>query len=147
MNRPTIKQAKKDNWMNLVYMLIGSVIFLVLFFVIQSDWKYAALFVSVCGLFYGFYSLFKGFRQIKRSFCPKCDTWYDYDNYDIKWKTRDVRKVGSKAYCVVDFICICPKCGQEIRYTKDLLVGTYNKDFNKWEEKDIYEVAKDLFWH
>ncbi len=146
MSRPTKENAKKENFFTFICELIASIVIGVFFFVIKSDWKYAVLFVSVIGFFMSFATLFKGFGKINRSFCPRCNNWFDYKNYDVTWHEIERRQVGNKVYSNIEFVCVCKKCGHKKYFTKQLVLGKYNKDFNTWETHDPFDWAKDLFW-
>ncbi len=147
MSKPTKKQAYKENVTNFIIYLVVTAIFFVIGSLIKSDWKYALFFLGVVAFGMAFYNLFNGIARINRTFCPRCDTWYDYDKYDICWQEHSKRQYGNKAYSTVDFYTKCSKCGYESRYSKEFCCAKYNKDFNRWEEKDIHNWAKNLFWH
>ena len=147
MEKQTKKQAHKQNVRNFILYLIVCAIFLVIGFFIPNDWKYALFFLSAVAFGMAFYGLFNGIVRINRSFCPRCETLYSYDNYDVCWKEHSLTQNGTVAYSTVDFNCRCPKCKYEISFSKQFKCATFDKTFNTWEKRDVYDWAKKLFWH
>lgn len=143
---PTKKQAIKENWGNFfIYLAICAGCVIGHFF-IESDWKYALLFVGVVCLWLAFSELIKGYKKIDRSFCPRCGAYIDYDN-DVSWHpTSSGHVVGNKVHFTVQFDCCCPDCGYERTLIEDFVRGEYHKDTDTVEEFDPDDWAKDLFW-
>ena len=147
MEKQTKKQAYKQNVTNFILYLVASIIFAIIGLFIKSDWKYALFFIGAVGFITAFYNLFNGIIRINRSFCPRCDTFYVYDNYDVCWKEHSITRNGAVAYSTVDFNCRCPKCKYEISFSKQFKCATFDKTFNTWKEHDVYKWAKKLFWN
>ena len=148
MSKLTKKDAIKQNWGNFFIFLAICAGCVVGHLFIKSDWKYALLFVGAVALWMAFSGLIKGFKKIDRSFCPRCGAYLDYENYDVTWKSKGAESYvsGNKAYAVVHFEITCPDCGHFTAFTKHLVCATYDKDLNIWDERDVHDVAKDLFW-
>ena len=149
MEKPTKKEAYKNNNMNLIISLILSIVAIVVSFFIKSDWKYLVLVFGVFWFFYAFYEYFRNLGRISRTFCKRCSTWYDYENYDITWEEKriTINEKRDRATTTIEFKCHCSKCGLERTIIKDFTRATYNKDFNYTEERNPHKIAKNFFWN
>ena len=147
MSGLTKKEAIKQNWGNFFIYLAICVACVVGHFFIKSDWKYLLLALGAIALYLAFSGLIKGFKKIKRSFCPRCGAYIDYhDNDQVAWRPEGSRVEGTKVYFSVHFCTRCPNCGHQDEFYKDLLRGYYDKTTDTVEERDPYQWAQDLFW-
>ena len=147
MEWPKKKEALKENRNLFFIMLAISTVLLVLGLAIPADWSIVLTVIGVIAYGWSFYYFFNGIIRIRRSHCPKCSTYYDYDKYDIQWDETERNQCGNKVYSHVDFSCVCPRCGKEQRYSKRVIYAVYNKDKDSWEKRDLHQQIKEFFWH
>ena len=138
----TIKQAKRKNLIEFIILeligvaciVVGAIIELMLF----------GLIFGVVFLFAGVYSWFSTKKAIKHSFCPHCQTKYDY-NKDISWDEVESDSTDTTEFSIVEFTCTCPKCGEELTFSQKFVTSTYNKSKDRWIDRNLDVMVKKHF--
>ena len=138
----TKKEAKKNNLITTIVCLAIGIVILVLGLCIEG--------LIVMALFGGVFVLlspylwYVGNRSIKHSFCPYCETKYDY-NEDICWDEEDRIESEDKITSVVEFTCTCPKCKEEYTFKEKFIIASYDKNKGVWKEHNLSQLAKNHF--
>lgn len=139
----TKKDAKKNNLITTIVILAIGVVILVLGLCIE-DLLFLALLFGGCFVLLSPYVWYIGNKSIKHSFCPHCETKYDY-NENISWDEEDRIESENKITSVVEFTCTCPKCKEEYTFSEKFIIASYDKNKGVWVEHNLSQLAKKHF--
>ena len=138
----TKKQAKKTNFITFLVVLIIGVACLVAGFVL--DILIVGALFGGCFILAAPYVWFLGNKAIKHSYCPHCETKYDY-NHDISWDEEEAYETDTREYSVVEFTCTCPKCKEEYVFKQKFTTAVYDKQKGSWKEFNLQQLVKKHF--
>ena len=102
------------------------------------------------------YFIYKGENErIKRSFCPNCETKYDYED-DVSWEvtqenvsypksnSSSSNDVYARRTAVLEFSCECSCCGHVTGFSKNFEIAVQYNNGNI-REKNIRTEARKYF--
>ena len=148
----TKSQAKKANATQLVVLLIIGIVVLVISGVLllfeTAELIYGialfGLLFGICFIIAGPLSWYNQNKSIKHSFCPCCETKFDY-NTDIEWIETERIDEDRVVTSVVEFTCTCPKCKEEHVFNEKFVVARYNEKKGAWENRNLKQLVKKYF--
>ena len=139
----TKEKALKENLTTLIVLEILGAAFLILSFLIEGIMIFGLLF-AVSFIFGGIYVYFIGKKAIKHSYCPDCNTKYDYAN-NINWEEVERIEKNDKVISKVEFNCVCPNCGKVQEFSQDFTVLYYDKKKGAWKENNLNSMVRKHF--
>ena len=139
----TKKKALKENLIQLIIFEILGAACLVLGFLIEGIMIFGLLF-GVSFILIGIFLYFRGRKAIKYSYCPDCNTKYDYDD-NINWEEVERIEKNDKVISKVEFKCVCPNCGKVQEFSQDFTVAHYDKQKGVWKENNLNSMVRKYF--
>ena len=140
----TKEKALKENKTTFIVLEAIGVAFLVLG-IILSDLLIIAAMFAITFILGGVWSFFRGKKIISRSFCPHCNTKYDYQK-DISWEEIQRDETVDKVMAKVEFQCCCPQCKEKIDFVESFKIMYYDKQKNTWKQNNLSTMARKYFW-
>ena len=138
----TREKAKRGNLILFIVMLLIGIVAIVLDLVVFSST--IVLIIGIVFVVGAIYIFFSTNTAIKRSFCPKCNTKYNY-NEDIEWEEVNEIETESKVVGTVEFVCHCPNCHEEQTFTKKFTLSYYNEKKGEWKDNNLETLTRKYF--
>ena len=137
------KRSKKNNLITFSAILAIGIVILALGIIIDGLFIIALIFGG-CFILLSPYVWYLGNKAIKHSFCPYCETKYDYDE-DVRWDEEEIIETENKTTSVVEFTCTCPKCREEYTFQDKFIIASYDKNKGVWNERNLSQLVKKHF--
>lgn len=135
----TLKQALKVNLIA-TYILLGIA---VVMFVLQT--VVGNILFTMLGAFF-LLSVFFNIhdrKRIKRSYCPHCQTQYDYEQA-VAWECSNVVTTNRSQKADVEIVCTCLQCGQQTQFTQRFEIAEIDA-LGRIKEHNIYNIVRKYF--